>query len=217
MKTISQINLNYINNRISNEICHITINNLNDNILLDEYKKCKSVKNSVNKLTDVLQKHKISENKQKLVVNDYLSELIPAGTKGVIRGNKFNNIVKNIINNINLDKNKFEVCFEKQCEYLTATEIPDWYILEKSTKKIIIGMNQLSIFGGGQQSNRGSKYLIDNKLNTNNSKLLCVICNDIKFKKINKTFKLFEVGFKNNTLCYIKNLNNIINIFFNLV
>jgi hypothetical protein len=36
-----------------------------------------------------------------------------------------------------------------------TTEIPDWYILEKSTGKVIIGMNQLDLWSGGQQINRG--------------------------------------------------------------
>ena len=40
-------------------------------------------------------------------------ELIPAGTKGVIRGNMFNNIVMNVINNLKLDNDRFEICFEK--------------------------------------------------------------------------------------------------------
>ena len=43
-------------------------------------------------------------------------------------------------------------------------------------------MNQLDLWGGGQQLNRGSKYLIDNKHNTENSKLLCVVCNPIELK-----------------------------------
>lgn len=77
-------------------------------------------------------------------------------------------------------------------------------------------MNQLDLLGGGQQLNRGSKYLINNKINTENSKLLCVVCNKIKFSSNkNKVFKLFEIGFTNNTLCYLKNLPNIINEYFN--
>jgi hypothetical protein len=63
-------------------------------------------------------------------------------------------------------------------------------------------MNQLDLVGGGQQMNRGYKYLIDNKHNTEKSKLLCVICNKINFvSNKNKAYKLFEVGFSNNTLC----------------
>jgi hypothetical protein len=128
----------------------------------------------------------------------------------------FNKIVKKYIKNMNLDKKRFDVSFEKYCKILNTSETPDWYILDKHTNKVIIGMNQLDLWNGCQQLNRGSKYLINNITNTDNSKLLCVICNYAKFNKINKSSKLFEIGFKNNTLTYLKNLENIINIFFNL-
>jgi len=77
-------------------------------------------------------------------------------------------------------------------------------------------MNQLDLWNGGQQLNRGFKYIENNKHNNNNSKLLCVICNEIQFKsKKNKAYKLFEIGYKNNTLCYLNNLENIIISYFN--
>jgi len=77
-------------------------------------------------------------------------------------------------------------------------------------------MNQLDLWGGGQQLNRGSKYIENN--NNENSKLLCVVCNEIQFKsKKNKAYKLFESGFENNTLCYLNNLQNIITSYFNLL
>ena len=209
------LDIEKINTRIKNEICYITIEKLNDNKLLDEYKKCNSVNNQINILVNILEKYKIDDNKQKLILDDYLLELIPAGTKGTIRGLTFNKIVKSTIESMNLDKDRFDICFEKECPECITAEKPDWYILEKSTKKVIIGMNQLSLWGGGAQSNRGDKYLIDNKYNTDNSKLLCVVCNEIQFNdKKNKTFKLFEIGFSNNTLCYLKNLENIIKNYF---
>jgi hypothetical protein len=65
------------------------------------------------------------------------------------------------------------------------------------------------------QINRGSKYL-DNNMNNEKIKLLCVVCNDIYFKNKNKAFKLFQIGFKNNTLCYLNNLDNIIVSYFDL-
>ena len=144
-------------------------------------------------------------------------QLIPAGTKGVIRGNKFNNIIKEYITNIKLDTTQFEICFEKKCKNHITTEIPDWYILEKTSNKILIGMNQLDLWGGGQQLNRAFKYLENCKYNNEKSKLLCVVCNNIELKsKKNKTYKLFEIGFENNTLCFINNLQNIIIAYFNL-
>ena len=188
------IDLKYINNRINDEICYDTIDKLKDSYLLNEYKECKSVQNEIKKLIVILEKYKIEVKTKELIINDYLLELIPAGTKGVIRGNKFNSIVKDTIKNLNLDNDCFEICFEKQCELSITSEIPDWYILEKLTGKVIIGMNQLDLWGGGQQINRGSKYLINNKNNTEKSKLLCVVCNKINFiSNKNKAYKLFEI------------------------
>ena len=155
------------------------------------------------------------ETKDK-IIQKYLLKLIPPGTKGVIRGNKFNNIVKQFITNLGLDAHRFDIYFEKKCEGHFTTEIPDWYILEKSTNKIIIGMNQLDLWGGGQQLNRGSKYIENNTHNNENSKLLCVVCNEIQFKsKKSKAYQLFETGFEKNTLCYLNNLQNIITSYFN--
>jgi hypothetical protein len=205
-----------INKRIKTEICYETLNEMSDISLMCEYKQCNSVKNAITKLENILVNYTDEETKQN-IIKEYLLELIPAGTKGVIRGNKFNRIIKNYILNMNLDKEKFDVCFEKKCESHNTTEIPDWYILEKSTNKIIIGMNQLDLWGGGHQLNRGFKYLMNNKHNNENSKLLCVICNEIQFKtENNKAYKLFKNGFENNTLCYLKNMQNIITTYFQL-
>lgn len=149
------------------------------------------------------------------IKNKYILELIPVGTKGVIRGNKFNQIIKNHINNLNLDETNYDIKFETKCMNVDTSEIPDWYIMNKKNNKIILGMNQLDLCKEGQQYNRGSKYLIDSKLNNENIKLLCVICNEIKFKTSNnKAFNFFEIGFKNDTLCYINNLENIIKKYF---
>ncbi len=210
-----KLSIEEINARIKTEICYETLEELTDTKLMCEYKECSSVKNEIKKLGDVLEKYTDEETTQK-IIQEYLLQLIPAGTKGVIRGNKFNKLVKQFITKLQLDTERFEICFEKICEHHFTSEIPDWYILEKSTNKIIIGMNQLDLTSGGHQINRGYKYLIDNKHNNENSKLLCVICNEIEFKSNkNKAYKLFETGFKNDTLCYLKNLPNIINSYFN--
>jgi len=52
---------------------------------------------------------------------------VPPGTKGVIRGNIFNKIVEKNINEMKLDKKRFEICFEKQCISCITDEKPDWY------------------------------------------------------------------------------------------
>ena len=208
-------NIEAINVRIKQEVCYETLGELTDAKLMSQYKECNSVKNQIKKLSELLIKYTDEETTQK-IIQEYLVQLIPAGTKGVIRGNKFNNIVKQFITKLDLDTNRFEICFEKKCDTHFTSEIPDWYILEKSTNKILIGMNQLDLWGGGQQLNRGFKYIENNKHNNINSKLLCVVCNDIQFKsKKNKAYKLFKIDFENNTLCYLNNLENIITSYFN--
>lgn len=204
-----------INVRIKQEICYNTILQLTDANLMEKYKTCNSVKKAITALEAVLTKYMDEEIRQK-IVHDYLIRLIPAGTKGVIRGNMFNLIIKQKLLELNLNKDMYELCFEKQCTGHITNEIPDWYILEKATNKLIIGMNQLDLWRGGQQLNRGFKY-IETMHNTKTCKFLCVVCNEIQFKsEKNKAYKLFEIGFANNTLCYINNLLNIITIWFNM-
>jgi hypothetical protein len=198
--------ITHINNTIIKQISKDVLIQLTDKNLLDDYLKCKSVNNSINKLMNVLKEVGIQDDKIIEIKNKYILELIPAGTKGVIRGNKFNQLVKNYITNLKLDTKIYEICFEKKYEYIKTSEIPDWYIKNKKNNKIIIGMNQLDLWGGGQQINRDSKYLIECKFNNENTKLLCFVCNEIKFKTSkSKAFNFFEIGFKNNTLCYLNN------------
>lgn len=209
-----ELNETDINKIIKEQICNETIEQLKDDNLLNEYLECKSVKKSINTLVNVLKEEKLNDDVIDIIKNKYIMKLIPAGTKAAKRGNKFNQIVKQYINNLKLDKNIYEVEFEKKCDTLETSEIPDWFIKNKINGKIIIGMNQLDLWNGGQQTNRGSKYLFDNKLNTEKSKLLCVVCNDITIKTTKcKVYKLFKCGINNNTLCYIKNIKNIVEQF----
>jgi hypothetical protein len=69
----NKLNLENINKKIKNEICHDTINQLTDENLLDDYKKCDSVKNKISKLTDILKKYVNEKNKKKLFKNIYLN------------------------------------------------------------------------------------------------------------------------------------------------
>jgi hypothetical protein len=208
-----------INERIKKEICYNSISELTDESLLAVYKKSDSVIEELKKQEKMLDKYVDYETKQKILNDpDNILQLIPAGTKGVIRGNKFNEIVKRTILQNNRDTERFEIRFEENCtvEEHNTSEKPDWYILEKATNKAIIGMNQLDLWSGGAQTNRGSKYLDDNKHNNEKGKLLCVVCNEVQLSsKKNKTYKLFDIGFNNDTLCYLNNLQNIITSYFN--
>jgi hypothetical protein len=190
---------------------------LTDEMLMNDYMKCVSVKLKTEQLNNILSKYIDNNEISQNIINEYTMQLIPAGTKGVVRGNKFNHIVKRYITELNLDLTTYEVCFEKKCDICVTDEIPDWYIRNIETNKLIIGMNQLDFLSGGQQINRGYKYLFNEMHNSSNVKLLCVICNDIQFKnEKNKAYTLYKHGFINNTLCYLNGLKNIIYSHFNL-
>ena len=204
------LSIEEVNTKIKDGLCRETIEKLCDAKLMDEYMECKSVKNEIKRLSNILGKYIDDDTRQK-IIGEYLPQLIPAGTKGAIRGNKFNKIVKEHIESLNLDKDIFEICFEKNCPIHRTSEIPDWYILDKINNKVLIGMNQLDLWSGGAQTNRGSKYIFNNEHNSCNSKLLCVVCNEIPQFKNNKkkAYKIFEKGFENN-IC------NIINLYFSI-
>lgn len=215
------MNYRNINKIIQSQVCHQAIGQLSDELLTPLYLQTKSVKTKIDeenafldKFIALLAEHP-PEVAKTIIMTDRILQLIPAGTKGVMRGNQFNTIVKDKICSFNLSAERFDIQFEKQCPIQTTSEIPDWYITEKETGRSIIGMNQLDLWSGGQQTNRGSKYIIKSEHNTQNSKLVCVVCNYTQLKSDkSKEYKLFETGFQNKTLCYLNNLQNIIDDYY---
>jgi hypothetical protein len=208
--------LDEINKIVNEQVCQDTIEKLSDEHLFNQYKESKSVEILSDKLTRKLEVY-INGVNLSSAVSEILVDLIPPGTKGVIRGKAFNKIVVTHIKNLDLDPEKYEIAFEKVCDSCRTTEIPDFHILEKETTRLIIGMNQIDLWSGGQQINRGSKYLVNNKHNTEKSKLLCVISKKIDLKSNkNKAYELFDIGFKNDTLCYVNNISIVCKKFFEI-
>lgn len=146
-----------INNEIERQFDNSILLQLTDENLLHEYLQCKSVPRAKDKLRIILKDVGIDDNKIMEIINKYILELIPAETKGVIRENCFNKIVKNYIENFKLDPNIYEIGFEKNCDNVKTSEIPDWFIKNKTNNKIIIGMNQLDLWGGGRTNKQRFK------------------------------------------------------------
>ena len=142
--------------------------------------------------------------------------MIEPGTKGAIRGFQFNKIVKEKILQLKEKYSKIiDVTFETSIKN-ESQEIPDFVIFNLLNNKFIIGMNQIDLWSVGQQLNRACKYL-DNSNNNENKKLLCVIANKYECKNIkNKSFKLMKFGFENDRICYVKNIEKIMLIFFKM-
>lgn len=205
--------LRVINNRIRKEFCPETSNKLSSKVLLPEYLKSNAVKRNINHLKSILLNNNVNEEDSKNIINEYIYKLIPPGTKGSIRGQTFNSIIKYHILSIPLSSKYFEIEFEKKHNKYYTDEIPDWTIYEPKTKKLIIGMNQLDFWSGGQQKNRGNKYIY-HETNDKNIKLVSVICNKIYLTNRNSTFELISYGFEKENLCYITGLKKIIYDFF---
>jgi hypothetical protein len=204
-----------MNKQIQQVVCYDTLAQLTDEALMSDFMECDSVTRALHTLGMVLSTH-VDEDTSEKIKKDYVRHIIPPGTKGVIRGNKFNRIVKQRICDMGLNPQRYDVKFETRCPSVTTSEKPDWYILDKITSRSIIGMNQMDLWNGGQQLNRGSKYIMET-INTENNKLLCVVCYEKQFiTSKTKAFRLFVRGFSDETMCYLTNLPSIILRYFNL-
>jgi hypothetical protein len=213
------LDIKSVNDIVLKQYCSETEKSLTDENLLSIYIKQKSVKENISIFTKAMEKEKLSEDTIKNILNNVIIQLIPPGTKGVIKGNMFNKIVKEKILSFNkLSKDEYIINFEKKHESYLTDEIPDFYIYNIKNKKIVIGMNQLDLWSGGAQINRGSKYILEEEKHKNsNIKFLSVVCNFKKFtSESNKAFKICRVGFEKERLCYIKNLENIVYDFFEI-
>lgn len=213
--TEQQNNIDELNLQIRNKYNkNIEIwKSLDDNTLYDKYIEYPSVKKKINNLKKYLKETNITEQQIANIINnkDFCLEfLIPPGTKGAVRGNEFNNIIKNKILSFTFLDADYDIQFEKKCSNLTTDEIPDFYILNTKLNKAIIGMNQISLIGGGHQTNRASKYIFNNK-SDNDNKIICLIAEYPELiKSKNKTYKIFSKGFENNILLYLSDLESII-------
>jgi hypothetical protein len=217
MSKTNKNELEKINKKINDTICYDIIDKLEDHNLIDIYSEQNSVKKNIETLKNILNKH-VPQDISSNIIKEYTTHLIPAGTKGVIRGIFFNKYIKEKLEDIlNRVPNNLELKFEKEHEKFPTDEIPDWYLYDKQTNKIILGFNQLDLWNGGHQTNRGSKYILDENKHTKNQKTLCVICNDIKIKSTkNKPYKFFNIGFEKDRLCYTNGLEDVIIKYFDI-
>ena len=94
----TELDLDFINTNINKYYSKEIENKLKDENLLEIYKDTKSVKKEIKILNDILNKNNIEEKKISKILNEYLINLIPSGTKGVIKGNLFNKEEQDEIN-----------------------------------------------------------------------------------------------------------------------
>jgi hypothetical protein len=184
---------------------------LNDEYLIANYCKSKSVIKRNNLIKSILLDAGLSHSKcceisRKLLIN----VIVPPGTKSTIRGNRFNNIIAK-----ELKKYTKKLSLEIEVKHPMFHEIPDWIISKNN--KILVGFNQISLFGGGHQLNRGSKYILDEsfhrKLNKANIKMVCIV-KDLPINKTGKSRDILLKGIQKKRLYCIGGLKTMINNYF---
>lgn len=185
---------------------------ISDINLLNEYMATKSVKTEIESLRSLLVDEDIPAEKVNRIIAKRILALIPPGTKGAVRGKKFNLIVQKHIQKIEWLKAKgFEVAFEKNHPKVKTSEIPDWYVWHRESGKVVIGMNQLDLWSGGAQTNRADKYIMQEELHADKDvRWLAVVCRRPTITGENKVFKIVKTGIEKKRMCYVPQIEDIL-------
>lgn len=176
------------------------------------YSKCMKKKREY--IEELMSKHSI-ENMD--FIEELLMHSIPASLKANLIGNMFNEIVFHTIEDCIKEFSPRFVC-KREVSIPQLPEKLDFVLYDTKTNRKLIGYNQLDFWGGGHQLNRGDKYIISNTLYNslpNNIKLICVIHNFTKIKKMgSKKSKVFDYGIQYGRIAYINHLSSIIKDYF---
>jgi hypothetical protein len=149
---------------------------LSDDVLMSQYCSTQSVRKRLSQIKNVLLEFGLTHLDASLAAKKLLN--IPPGTKAKVRGDQFNRIVANEVR-AQMKKLKIDGQIDMQVEkrHDMFHEIPDWILTRD--KKVLVGYNQISLFGGGHQLNRASKYVLDDslhaKLSKRRVKMVCVV------------------------------------------
>ena len=192
---------------------------LSDKTLMRKFLLSPSTIKEAATLKDILVKNAhMSKETWESIYNEYGPYLVKAGTKGSIRGNVFNHVVKEEIESINSKRaRKLIIKFEKKHEVHVTDEIPDFTVEDPITHKVLIGMNQIDMWGGGQQVNRLTKYMTIS-MSDNNMHLVSCVARKFKIndntKTNSKVYQAINKGFSEGYIIYRSQLESLINSFF---
>lgn len=134
------MNVIEINKKIEETYDKDLYERLSDKSLLNLFQSQKSTHNKMKQLRNIcvnyIHNEKIIEN----IINDFLLNLIPAGTKGVVRGIQFNKLIKEKILSFYSNNKNLEIYFEKPDEIINTDEIPDFLIINRNNNKKILDL-----------------------------------------------------------------------------
>lgn len=175
-----------------------------------------SVIATIEKLELILDKYKVPPTKSQKILDEIIPYAIPNGVKACVRGNQFNRIVEKIIKS-KIRRHK-HIIFTKEVKHDLLHEKLDWMLYNSKSKKTLIGFNQIDLWSGGHQLNRGSKYVLDQNMHSRLSKrrikLVNVIAASPKSLTCNsKAYKILSTGILRNRICTLNRLKAMVSSF----
>ena len=136
--------------------------------------------------------------------------ILSAKDKTLIQEHVFGSIVKDKIRSFDLPSNLFEIEHDSEYIPLTNLEKQSWFIRNRLTNKVLIGVNHMNLWKDRNSVNLFEKYM-NFKSESENVEIVCIVASSIfHTSERSKTFKLFKTGFDSNRLCYINGLKKVI-------
>lgn len=189
---------------------------LEDDMLIADYCKSASVCKRMCAIKCALLSAGLSASKSHSVSKKLLPWIVPAGTKSKIRGDRFNEIVAREVRRW---AKRIPGCvFKREHKHRCFDEIPDW-IVERDGKTLA-GFNQISLFGGGHQVNRGNKYVLDDafhdRLSPENVRMICVVKDVPRASggRSSKAVKILERGLEKRRIYGVAGVRRLLDEYF---
>lgn len=189
---------------------------LTDQALHDKIMASPSIKNKCEEIHAILRSCRLKKSMQSKILQKMIPYIIPQGTKGNIRGNMLNDMVKQRVTTITRNKKKLTAFFEYIPKKLRGIihERPDW-VIEHADGHMVVGYTQIDLWGGGQQINRAAKYILNDALHKQlqkmNVKLICLVTKKPTLsRKKCKTQTVIRKGFKTGRIILPKSLPSVV-------
>lgn len=146
---------------------------------------------------------RISNTKQSVLVEKLMTHFVSHGIKSSLRGIQFNKEVAKIIKPLVMRKR--HIVFTLEPTHKLLFEKPDWMLYNINTRSTIVGYNQIDLWSGGHQINRGAKYILDKalhaKLSRHKVKLVAVVAGGpSSLKEDTKKYNIINTGIEKNRL-----------------
>lgn len=146
---------------------------------------------------------KLSNVRKQLLVERLMSHFVHHGIKSSLRGIQFNKEVARKIEP--LTRRRPNIIFSLEPSHKLLFEKPDWMLYNTNTRSTLVGYNQIDLWSGGHQINRGAKYILDKalhaKLSRHKIKLIAVVARGpTTLKEGTKKYDIINTGIEKRRL-----------------